>query len=85
MNDPDFLALASDQMLRRIIITGRPDLGMPDFAGTDGRSDGFQPLSSTEIDDLVALLGQWRTAAGQSNHMAGHTPVRGGLANHGIA
>jgi mono/diheme cytochrome c family protein len=62
LNDPDFLALASDQMLRRIIITGRPDLGMPDFAGNDGRADNFQPLSSDEIDDLVALLAQWRVA-----------------------
>ena len=74
VNNPDFLALASDQMLRRIIITGRPDLGMPDFAGTDGQSDGFQALSSSEIDDLVALLGHWRTAVdGQSEHMARHS------------
>ena len=73
VNDPDFLALASDQMLRRIIITGRADLGMPNFAATDGRSDGFQPLTSTEIDDLVALLGHWRVAAADSSdHPAGH-------------
>ena len=32
INDPAFLALISDQALRRIIITGRPDLGMPTFA-----------------------------------------------------
>ena len=31
VNDRAFLALISDQALRRIIITGRPDLGMPDF------------------------------------------------------
>ena len=31
MNEPDFLALVSDQALRRIIITGRPDLGMPNY------------------------------------------------------
>ena len=29
INDPAFLALISDQALRRIVITGRPDLGMP--------------------------------------------------------
>jgi cytochrome c oxidase cbb3-type subunit III len=60
LNDPDFLLLASNQMLRRIIITGRADLGMPDFATTDGRGQDFRPMSSSDIDDLVALLGSWR-------------------------
>ena len=32
INEPAFLALISDQALRRIIITGRPDLGMPTYA-----------------------------------------------------
>ncbi len=32
INAPAFLALISDQALRRIIITGRPDLGMPTYA-----------------------------------------------------
>jgi mono/diheme cytochrome c family protein len=53
---PDFLTLISNQALRRIIITGRPDLGMPTYSEKDGRPDDFQPLSSAEIDDLVALL-----------------------------
>ena len=55
---PAFLALISDQASRRIIITGRPDLGMPNYAETDGRPEDFQPLTSAEIDDLVALLGR---------------------------
>ncbi|HEY1784683.1 MAG TPA: c-type cytochrome [Pirellulales bacterium] len=62
LNDPDFLLLASNQMLRRIIITGRADLGMPNFATIDGRSHDFFPLSSADIDDLVALLASWRDA-----------------------
>jgi cytochrome c oxidase cbb3-type subunit III len=64
INDRSFLAVISDQALRRYAITGRPDLGMPDFATTDrnGREDSFQPLSATEIDDLVALLAHWRQA-----------------------
>jgi cytochrome c oxidase cbb3-type subunit 3 len=61
INDPAFLALISDQALRRIIITGRPDLGMPTYAEADGRSSDFQPLTSAEIDDLVALLADWRS------------------------
>jgi mono/diheme cytochrome c family protein len=60
INVPAFLALVSDQALRRIIITGRPDLGMPTYAQQDGRPSDFQPLTTAEIDDLVALLAHWR-------------------------
>jgi mono/diheme cytochrome c family protein len=60
INDPAFLALISDQAVRRYAITGRPDLGMPDFAGDDGRPPDFKPLTSSEITDLVALLASWR-------------------------
>jgi mono/diheme cytochrome c family protein len=60
INDPALLTLFSDQALRRIVITGRPDLGMPDFADDTGRSGEFAPLSSDEIADLVALLATWR-------------------------
>jgi cytochrome c oxidase cbb3-type subunit 3 len=62
INDPSFLALASDQGLRRLVITGRPDLGMPDYVGTDGRDPDFRPLTSGEVDDLVDLLASWRTS-----------------------
>jgi mono/diheme cytochrome c family protein len=63
INVPPFLALISDQALRRIIITGRPDLGMPTYAERHGRPPDFQPLTSAEIDDLVSLLADWRTAS----------------------
>jgi len=60
INDPAFLALISDQALRRYAITGRPDLGMPPFDGKAGRAPDFRPLTSAEIHDLVALLAYWR-------------------------
>jgi cytochrome c oxidase cbb3-type subunit 3/ubiquinol-cytochrome c reductase cytochrome c subunit len=60
INDRDFLALISDQALRRYAITGRPDLGMPPYDGKDGRPADFQPLTTEEIDSLVALLACWR-------------------------
>jgi cytochrome c oxidase cbb3-type subunit III len=60
INDPAFLALISDQALRRYAITGRPDLGMPPYDGKDGRSPDFRPLSSGEIDNLICLLASWR-------------------------
>jgi cytochrome c oxidase cbb3-type subunit III len=60
LHNQAFLALISDQALRRYAITGRPDLGMPAFDGKAGRSDDFRPLTAAEIDDLVALLASWR-------------------------
>ena len=62
INAPAFLALISDQALRRLVITGRPDLGMPGYADTSGRPAGYQPMTSAEINDLVALLASWRHA-----------------------
>ena len=62
INAPAFLALISDQALRRLIITGRPDLGMPTYAEKRGRPADYRPLTSAEIDDLVALLADWRSA-----------------------
>ncbi len=56
INDSAFLDLASDQMLRRYVITGRPDLGMPNcLEGKD------RPLTFAEVDDVTALLISWKT------------------------
>jgi cytochrome c oxidase cbb3-type subunit 3 len=60
INNQAFLALISDQALRRIIITGRPDLGMPAYNDKEGRPADYRALTSAEIDDLVALLRYWR-------------------------
>jgi mono/diheme cytochrome c family protein len=62
INDPAFLALISDQALRRIIITGRPDLGMPAYNDADR-----PPVTAAEIDDLVALLQCWRQGGPSCN------------------
>ncbi len=51
IND-SFLALVSDQCLRTIVITGRPELGAPDWRGNlPGK-----PMSDQEITDVVAWL-----------------------------
>jgi len=55
MND-SFLALVSDQGLRTIVITGRPDLGAPDWRGNvPGKT-----MSDQEITDVVAWLASHR-------------------------
>jgi cytochrome c oxidase cbb3-type subunit III len=55
INDPAFLALASEQVLRRFVITGRNDLGMPNCAEHEGGA-----LTASEVNDLVALLMSWK-------------------------
>jgi mono/diheme cytochrome c family protein len=60
INDPAFLALSSNQALRRYVITGRPDLGMPGYADPKGRPEGFKPLTPQEVTAVVALLVSWR-------------------------
>jgi len=70
INNRDFLALISDQALRRYVITGRPDLGMPNYADSKGRADGYKPLTSSEVNSLVSLLASWRqggSANGKGN------------------
>ncbi|MFO0808215.1 MAG: c-type cytochrome [Gemmataceae bacterium] len=62
IHDRAFLSLISDRELRRIVITGRPDLKMPSYAEKVGRPDDFQPLTAGDVADLVALVASWRTA-----------------------
>jgi cytochrome c oxidase cbb3-type subunit 3 len=54
-----FLALVSDQGLRTIVITGRPELGAPDWRGnTPGRV-----MSAQDVTDVVAWLASRRVAS----------------------
>jgi cytochrome c oxidase cbb3-type subunit 3 len=56
ISNDSFLALVSDQGLRTIAITGRPELGAPDWRGNaPGR-----PMSDEEITDVVAWLASRR-------------------------
>ena len=67
-----FLALVSDQGLRTIVITGRPELGAPDWRG----NVRGKPMSDQEITDVVAWLasrrvqspGQPYSAANNAQH-----------------
>ena len=57
ITNDSFLALVSDQGLRTIVITGRPDLGAPDWRGNlPGK-----PMSDQEVTDVVAWLASMRT------------------------
>jgi cytochrome c oxidase cbb3-type subunit 3 len=56
ITDDSFLALVSDQGLRTIVITGRPELGAPDWRG----NVPGKPMSEQEVTDVVAWLGSRR-------------------------
>lgn len=60
LNDPAFLSLISRQALERIVITGRRDFGMPNFATRAGRPKGFDPLTPEDIRNVTALLESWK-------------------------
>jgi len=56
ITNDSFLALVSDQGLRTIVITGRPDLRAPDWRG----NVSGKPMSDQEITDVVAWLASRR-------------------------
>ncbi len=61
ITEPAFLALVSDQVLRTIVIAGRPDIGQPDW-----RNDlPGHPMSDQEVTDVVGWLSSQRPGAGQ--------------------
>ncbi len=65
VTDPEFLSLASNQMLRTSIIVGRPDLGMPDY-----RNLNFgKALSDQNVTDLVAFLASKRPENANTQEM----------------
>lgn len=56
ITNDSFLALVSDQGLRTIVITGRPELAAPDWRGdVPGK-----PMSDQEITDVVAWMASRR-------------------------
>jgi len=63
INDPAYLALSSNQVLRRYIITGRPDLGMPNYSEKTNRPHNFSTLTAQDVADLTSFLDSWRSPA----------------------
>jgi cytochrome c oxidase cbb3-type subunit 3 len=59
ITNDSFLALTSDQYLRTIVITGRPELGAPDWRG----NVASRPMSDQDVTDVVSWLVSHRVAA----------------------
>jgi mono/diheme cytochrome c family protein len=58
VTNDSFLALVSDQALRTIVITGRPELGAPDWRSNVPGS--ALPMTDQQITDVVAWLASRR-------------------------
>ena len=56
VTDDSFLGLVSDQGLRTAVITGRPELGAPDWRG----NVAGKPMSDQEVTDVVSWLASRR-------------------------
>jgi cytochrome c oxidase cbb3-type subunit 3 len=70
ISNDSFLALVSDQGLRTIVITGRPDLGAPDWRGdVPGK-----PMSDQEITDVDAWLASRRVQSPGQPYSASNYP-----------
>ena len=65
--NPTYLSLITDQGLRTIVITGRPDFDAPDWRN----NVPGQPMNDQEITDVVAWLAAQRPASG-SDRFAGN-------------
>jgi mono/diheme cytochrome c family protein len=72
VTNPSYLSLISDQGLRTIVITGRPDFGAPDWRN----NVPGHPMSDQEISDVVAWLSSHRP--GQSDEPYGTNASLGG-------
>jgi cytochrome c oxidase cbb3-type subunit III len=59
ITNDSFLALVSNQGLRTIVITGRPELGAPDWRG----NVPGKPMSDQDVTDVVAWLASRRVEA----------------------
>ena len=69
ISNDSFLALVSDQGLRTIVITGRPELGAPDWR----ENVPGKPMSDQEITDVVAWLASRRVQSpGQPYSTSNH-------------
>ncbi len=58
--DGSYLALVSDQSLRTTVITGRPDMGAPDWRN----NVAGKPMSAQDVSDVVAWLAAQRQKGG---------------------
>jgi cytochrome c oxidase cbb3-type subunit III len=63
---PVYLSLVSDQVLRTIIVAGRPDIHQPDWEHDTANGSAGAPLAAQDVTDLVTYLHSLRNASAVS-------------------
>lgn len=63
---PVYLSLVSDQVLRTIIVAGRPDIHQPDWQHDAQDGSSGTPLSPQDVTDLVTYLHSLRSSGAVS-------------------
>jgi len=74
VTSPIYLSLVSDQVLRSIIIAGRPDIHQPDWSHDTPAGATGQPLAAQDVTDIVTYLYSLRnsSAAAGTSALAAH-------------
>jgi cytochrome c oxidase cbb3-type subunit III len=73
--NPSYLSLITDQGLRTVVITGRPDFDAPDWRN----NVPGHPMSDQQITDVVAWLASQRPAtAATAKPVSVNTSMPGG-------
>lgn len=67
ITEPAFLSLISDQVLRTVVIAGRPDIGQPDWRN----ALPGHPMSDQQVTDVVGWLASQRSGAQQKTAAGG--------------
>jgi cytochrome c oxidase cbb3-type subunit 3 len=65
--DPAFLSLVSDQVLRTVVIAGRPDIGQPDWRSVQPG----HPMSDQDVTDVVGWISSQRPSTQQGKAAGG--------------
>jgi cytochrome c oxidase cbb3-type subunit III len=63
---PAYLSLVSDQVLRTMIVAGRPDIHQPDWQHDTPQGSAGAPLAPQDVTDLVTYLHSLRNLSGVS-------------------
>ncbi len=84
LHNTAFLSLVSRQFVRRIVITGRPDLGMPDYVRLGEKSPRHRPLTNEEITAIVSYVESWAPGAeAEATTRAATQPLAESQPSHG--
>lgn len=73
VTDGSYLALVNDQVLRAIVIAGRPDLGHPDWRGVAPD----HPMSNQDVTNVVAWMASQRQATPGQPYPSQQSPGEG--------